>query len=494
MKKRAILTPVLLGLSLSISTLVVGTANATESSSPKYVNQYGLPDFTRLVEENNQVVVNISTNKMIKHPKLPPQFRGIPEEMLRYFFGIPPSGNDEFFGHPNPHGKQTPEAPAKKQPHSLGSGFIISEDGYILTNHHVVDGADEIIVKMRDRRELQAEVIGSDERTDVALLKIKAKGLPVAKLAKQKKLKVGQWVLAIGEPFGLDYTVTHGIISALGRALPDDTYVPFIQSDVSINPGNSGGPLFNMEGEVIGINSQIYSSSGGAIGLSFSIPIDIAMNVADQLRNKGEVVRGYLGVLIQEVTSDLSKSFGLQRPMGALVGETVPNSPAEKAGLQSGDIILEFDGKAIEKSTDLPPIVGVTPLNKTVKMKVWRQGNAQWLETNLAALQTDGEMAEAPEKPKSGNLLGLELENVEEATLRELKLPFGVAVKNVGDGPAAKAGIRQGDILVTIDFQPVKSVREVSKLLKKLPKGKSIPMRIVRDGRSLFLPLILEKE
>ncbi len=446
---------------------------------------YGLPDFSQLVEDTNSSVVNISTTKKVTRQAMP-EFRGMPEELLRHFFGLPQMPN-------NPHG-QIPEQEPKEQAHSLGSGFIISEDGYILTNHHVVDGADEIIVRMRDRKELVAKVVGTDPRTDVALLKVDADDLPYAKIGNSSDLKVGQWVLAIGEPFGLDFTATHGIISALGRSLPDDTYVPFIQSDVPINPGNSGGPLFNLNGEVVGINSQIYSKTGGSMGLSFSIPINIAMNVVEQLKDKGKVARGYLGVQIQEVTNDLAKSFGLTKPQGALVGQTYPETAAEKAGIEAGDIILEFDGNKIEKSADLPPIVGITSLDKKVKVKVLRNGEVKFFNVKLSSLDQADQLADSGHsEPYRDNRLGALVKNLDKDALETLNLPFGVMVTDVkADGAAQKAGLRKGDIIVTIDFKPVKNAATLKSIMKALPKGQSLPVRVVRNKRSLFLPLILE--
>ncbi len=484
MKKMSVLTSLVLTAWLSFQPLMVTAATA---------NSYGLPDFTELVEQNNKVVVNISTTKkVVRAPsqQLEP-FRGMPEDLLRYFFGIPDGSLDQFrdrFG-----GKQ-PEMPKEQlRSHSLGSGFVISADGYILTNHHVIDGADEIIVRMRNRKELKAKVIGSDPRTDVALLKISANDLPFAKIGSLKELKVGQWVLAIGQPFGLDNTVTHGIISALGRALPEDTYVPFIQTDIAINPGNSGGPLFNLDGEVVGINSMIYSKSGGAMGLSFSIPIDIAMNVVNQLKDGGKVIRGYLGVQVQEVTSELSESFGLVKPMGALVGEVFPDTPAEKAGMQPGDIILEFDGKTIAKSSDLPPIVGVTSIDKKVSVKLLRQGKEKTIRLKLASLDKSEIVAAEQANRKMHNLLGAEVEVMDEASLSQLKIPFGVRVVNVFANPALNTGLRQGDVIVTIDFKPVKNIKMLDNLLKSLPKNRSVAVRVLREGRSLFLPLILDQ-
>lgn len=485
MGKTSLLISYLIG-ALWVTQPAVVLAESAATPVPSAV-AFGLPNFVTLVEENHQVVVNISTTKELRvQRQLAPQFRGLPDEMLRYFFGIPRGGFDEFRGRENPH-------QGKKQPHSLGSGFIISQDGYILTNHHVVEGADEVMVTLWNRKELKAEVIGSDKRTDVALLKIDSMELPVAKIGSRKQLKVGQWVLAIGAPFGLDYTVTHGIISALGRALPNDTYVPFIQSDVSINPGNSGGPLFNLAGEVVGINSQIYSSSGGAMGLSFSIPIDIAMNVVEQLKTKGEFVRGYLGVLVQEMTSNLSDSFGLDSPKGALVGQVYPNTPAEKSGIQAGDIILEFDGKTIEKSTDLPPIVGITPVHKEVVVKVLRQGKVKEFTVTLTALDASGsEVASQSKLGLAYNQLGAEVKALDEDELKALKIPYGVGVVKVFGEPAESAGLQRGDVIVTINFKAVKSRQALKNLLKSLPKNRSLPVRIIRDGRSMFLSLTLK--
>lgn len=459
--------------SLWLLVSVLGSAQAM-AKTPTVT----LPDFSVLAEENSPVVVNISTTKKVPQSRMPQQFQGLPDEMLRYFFGMP--------GHPG--GQQAP----RQQVSSLGSGFIISEDGYIITNHHVVDGADDIVVKLSDRKELKAKLVGSDERTDVAVLKVDADNLPVAQIGSSKDLKVGQWVLAIGEPFGLDYTVTHGIVSALGRSLPDDTYVPFIQTDVPINPGNSGGPLFNMNGEVVGINSQIFSKSGGSMGLSFSIPIDIAMNVADQLMKNGKVNRGFLGVSVQEVSSDLAKSFGLKKPHGALVAEVVKNSAAEEAGIQPGDVILSFDDKTINKSADLPPIVGGSPVGETVSVKILRNGKTKTLKAKLKPIESETASADGSIE---NSVLGVELEELDPKLLSKLNLPFGVGVTDVvQNGPAQKAGVMPGDILVTVNFQPVESIEKLKTIMKKVPKGRSIPIRVVRGNRSIFLPLTLAKQ
>ncbi len=472
---------------LLIGALTLGSFAGFSSAQAGFLSDDSskLPDFTQLAEENTKVVVNISTTKHVK-AKVPPVFNGMPDDIMRFFFGLPGGGMQ---GRPVP--RQLPEEVVR----SLGSGFIISSDGYILTNNHVVEGADEVVVKLYDRKEMKAKVIGTDPRTDVALIKINATDLPYAKIGSAKNLKIGQWVLAIGEPFGLDYTVTHGIVSALGRALPSDTYVPFIQTDVPINPGNSGGPLINMKGEVVGINSQIYSKSGGYMGLSFSIPIDIAMSVAEQIKQHGHVVHGFLGVQVQEVTGELAQSFGMSQPEGALVAEVVKGSAAEEAGLQPGDIIVEFNGQKIHRSTDLPPLVGTAPVGKPVEMKILRQGKAKTLTVKLKPLpEEEGQVASAKGDNNTGDF-GAMVRELTPKELKALNLPFGVEIVSVVEGGAAqKAGILPGDILVTLNFQPVKSIPQLIQILKHAPKGRAIPVRVVRNGHSLFLPLVLGRK
>lgn len=448
----------------------------------------GFPDFTELVEQNHQAVVNISTTRTERAPSnsaIPPQFRGIPDEFLRHFFGQDPRQER----------RQTPE----RRSQSVGSGFIISEDGYILTNHHVIEDADGVIVRLSDRQEYKAEVVGSDPRTDVALLKVDAKGLPTVNIGDSDELRVGAWVLAIGAPFGLDYTVTAGIVSAKGRNLPDDTYVPFIQTDVAINPGNSGGPLINLNGEVVGINAQIYTRSGGFMGLSFAIPIEIAMNVVEQIKQTGKVERGFLGVQIQEVTAELARSFDMEKPTGALVAQAYPNTPAEKAGIVSGDIILKFDGRLIEKSADLPPAVGITPTNKDVDVEILRQGKRIVLKASLQALseheaRQQPAKIEEPEEPKklTSKHLSLELEELTKDKLEPFNLPFGVGVSKVEEGVGRKNGIIQGDILVSINFQPIRKASDIDAVLSNARPGQSLPIRIVRNGRSIFVALVVE--
>ncbi|MCI4411909.1 MAG: DegQ family serine endoprotease [Thiotrichales bacterium] len=452
-----------------------------------------LPDFTQLVEKNAPAVVNISTTQKVEQRR-GGDFNGIPDDLLRRFFG------DDF---PVPRSDARPEGKGKsdntkKEMQSLGTGFIISNDGYIVTNHHVIADADEITVRFSDRKELSAKVIGSDERTDVALLKVEAKGLPTVTLGQTSKLKVGEWVLAIGSPFGFEATVTQGIVSAKDRTLPDDTYVPFIQTDVAINPGNSGGPLFNLTGEVVGINSQIYSRSGGFMGLSFSIPIEVAMNTVEQIKRNGRVVRGYLGVNVQEVTSELSESFGMTKPTGALVADVFPDTPAAKAGIKAGDIILSVNGHEIQKSGNLPPVIGMTPVGQPVDIKLLRQGKLQSMSVVVEALPEDKKVAAgsgkraAKEATVGKMVLGASLVPLEEPAKQKLGIDFGLRVVRVDDGALAQAGVRDGDILLEINYARLNTVADVQSLISKLPQGQKIPMRVVRGNRALFLPLVIE--
>ncbi|EKE17380.1 MAG: hypothetical protein ACD_10C00474G0001, partial [uncultured bacterium] len=326
-----------------------------------------LPDFTELVEKQGPAVVNISTTQIIHHAQ---GFPNVPENDPFY----------EFFR------RFAPQMPREQESQSLGSGFIISADGYIMTNAHVVDSANKITVRLTDKREFSAKVIGSDKRTDVALLKIEAAGLPKINVGDPNKLKVGEWVVAIGSPFGFDSSVTAGIVSAKGRSLPQDNFVPFIQTDVAINPGNSGGPLFNMNGEVVGINSQIYTRSGGSMGLSFAIPIDVATQVTDQLRTSGKVTRGRIGVMIQELTRELAESFGLSKPNGALISNVEKNGPADKAGIEASDVILKFDGKPVDSSGDLPRIVAATKPGSKAVVELWRKGEIRRITVEVAEM------------------------------------------------------------------------------------------------------------
>ena len=365
-----------------------------------------------------------------------------------------------------------------------------------MTNHHVVNNASEIIVKLKDRRELEAKLIGSDEMTDVALLKVDASDLPVVQIGSPDQLQVGEWVLAIGTPFGFEQSVTAGIVSAKGRSLPDGNYVPFIQTDVAINPGNSGGPLFNMQGKVVGINSQIYSRSGGYMGLSFAIPIDVAMNVAEQLKTKGKVSRGWLGVQIQDVTRQLAESFGMDRPHGALVAKVVPGGPAEKAGIQIGDIIVEFDGRTIETSGELPPIVGMTAVDTKAKVKVIRQGDEEELIVKVGLLPANqvAKLGSSSAPETNVNRVGLVVADLTDEERQQLQVEkYGVIVQKVGKGVGLDAGIQPGDVILRVQNTPIRDVAEFNKIVAKLPVGKSIAMLIQRNGSPVFIAFKLEK-
>src|SRR5665647_446982 len=368
LRKFASLSLLLFGLTLVFG--IMGSASAQGKE---------LPDFTDLVEKQGAAVVNISTTQIIQGMQGLPK---IPEDDPFY----------EFFR------RFAPQIPQEQEAQSLGSGFIISSDGYIITNAHVIDHADKITVRLTDKREFRAKVIGADKRTDVALLKIEASGLPKVNVGDPNKLKVGEWVVAIGSPFGFDSSVTAGIVSAKGRSLPQDNYVPFIQTDVAINPGNSGGPLFNMNEEVVGINSQIYTRSGGSMGLSFAIPIDVAMQVSEQLRTSGKVTRGRIGVTIQELTQELAESFGLSKPNGALISSVEKNAPADKAGIEASDVILKFDGKAVNSSSDLPRMVAAIKPGSKVVVELWRKGEAKKVTVEVAELPEDGMLARASKK------------------------------------------------------------------------------------------------
>lgn len=439
-----------------------------------------LPDFTELVKAQSPAVVNISTtrapgNSMTGHPQL----EELPE-FFRHFFG------DRF---PGP-GQGHPDAP---RPQSTGSGFIISEDGYILTNNHVVQGADEIFVRLADRREMVAELVGADPQSDLALLKIEGSRLPSVSIGASADLDVGEWVVAIGAPFGFDYSVTAGIVSAKGRSLPNESYVPFIQTDVAINPGNSGGPLFNLDGEVVGINSQIYTRSGGFMGLSFAIPIDVAMDVVGQLKESGQVQRGWLGVLIQEVSKDLAESFKLDKPQGALVAQVIEGSPAANSELQVGDVIVAYNGKPVILSSDLPHLVGRTKPGEEVELTVVRAGKQKTLSLAIGALPVDGNPVAAKgggkTVPGRNNTLALELSDLTAEQREALGVDNGVLVTDLSSGPASQAGIRPGDVIVQINNEEVGDVTDFRELVDELPRDKSLPVLIIRDGNPVFVVL-----
>ncbi len=437
-----------------------------------------LPDFKPIVEQNTPAVVKI----MVEYKAAPTQHgnpqqnQQIPEYLRRFF---------EFRG------------PPQQQRQSMGSGFIISADGYIVTNNHVVDNAETIMVRLLDRREFEAEVIGLDPRSDLALLRIDAEGLPVLKLGMPGELEVGEWVLAIGSPFGLDYSVTAGIVSAKGRSLnngSNDNYVPFIQTDVAINPGNSGGPLFNLEGEVVGVNSQIYTRSGGSIGLSFAIPVSLVVNVVDQLKESGHVTRGWLGVTIQDVNKNLAESFGLDKPKGALISQLQPGGPAANSGLRSGDIIVEFDGQLILRSSDLPHVVGLVRPGTEVELEIVRNKRRKTLDVTVGGLDSDEQptvVAEV-EAEVSGGSLGLVVAEVDEQLQNRWGISGGVVVAQVLPGePAEEGGVMRADIITLVDSAPINSVEAYERAVSRLEPGQSVPLRVIRRGSPLFIGLKL---
>ncbi|TDY02988.1 DegQ family serine endoprotease [Thiohalophilus thiocyanatoxydans] len=453
-----------------------------------------LPDFTELVEENSAAVVNISTTQKISRDHgMPRGFEGMPE-----FPEGSPFGDffERFFGERGEGPGPGPDEEFDSQ--SLGSGFIISSDGYIVTNYHVVKDAEEITVRLSDRRELKAEIIGSDKRSDMALLKVEATDLPVVTIGDSENLKVGEWAMAIGSPFGFDHSVSVGVISAINRSLPRENYVPFIQTDVAINPGNSGGPLFNLDGEVIGINSQILTRSGGFMGLSFAIPIDVAMGVVEQLKSDGKVSRGWLGILIQDVNRELAESFGMKKPMGAVVLQVVPDSPADKAGFREGDVVVEFAGKTIHRQSDLPLAVASYPVGKEAKVKIIREGKKRTLTVKTGELPPEEELAQAsPEQPSSdgeSTTLGMVLQDLTPEQRKKLDLDErGVLVKEVREGAAAEGDIRPGDVILMINHENITSREQFEKLAGDLPRGKLLPMLVQRGKQPLFMTIRLEE-
>jgi serine protease Do len=432
-----------------------------------------LPDIAPLVERLGPSVVNVSIAKTLHKRDAGGDESEFPEDDPLF----------DFFRRFAP-----PEVPREFESRSLGSGFILSEDGYVLTNRHVVEDADEVVVKLTDGREFQAKAIGSDPLTDVALLKIEAKGLPKVSIGDPARLRVGEWVIAIGAPFGFENSVTKGIVSAKGRSLPSENYVPFIQTDAAINPGNSGGPLFNLAGEVVGINSQIYSRTGGYMGLSFAIPIDIAMNVGEQLRTQGKVTRGRLGVQIQELTPDLAQSFGLERPRGALVSSVDKGSPAEKAGIVAGDVLLAFGGKTIQRSTDLPPLVAATKPGTSILVQVWRKGAAQEITVAVGELTAARSARRGESAPRDASGLGLVLTELTQAERERLKLDQGVRVRSAR-GAAARAGVRPGDIILSVNNEDVQNVEQFNSVVRTLPRKRMVALLVQRGSRTLYIPV-----
>jgi serine protease Do len=437
-------------------------------------------DVADLVEAHGPAVVNISTTRLVKRGAEGFPFAVPDEEAMQEFFR-------RFFPPGVPGHGPMQEIPAR----GAGSGFIVSNDGYILTNAHVVRGADEVEVKLIDKRKFSARVIGSDSRTDVAVIKITANNLPAVKLGDPARLRVGEAVAAIGSPFGFENSVTAGIVSAKGRSLPSESYVPYIQTDVPINPGNSGGPLFNMKGEVVGINSQIYSRSGGYQGVSFAIPIDVAMEVAEQLKSSGKVSRGWLGVVVQEVTADLAESFGMDRPRGALIAQVQAESPAARAGLQAADVILMFAGRPVENSGDLPRMVGMAKPGTKIPLQVWRRGKAQELAVTLGELP--GEELPAGKSGKTYSRGGLALSELTADQRRELGIDHGLLVEEV-TGDAARAGIRVGDVILAVNNGKVPTVEAFRKAIAAVPKGKSAALLVRRGEGSLYIPLKISGE
>lgn len=439
-----------------------------------------LPDFTELVEKQGPAVVNISTTQIVRTEGNMPN---LPEGDPFY----------EFFK------RYAPQMPREQESQSLGSGFIISADGYILTNAHVVDHADKITVRLTDKREFSAKVIGADKRTDVALIKIDASGLPKVTMGDPNKMKVGEWVVAIGSPFGFDSSVTAGIVSAKGRSLPQDNFVPFIQTDVAINPGNSGGPLFNMDGQVVGINSQIYTRSGGSMGLSFSIPIDVATQVADQLRSTGKVTRGRIGVTIQELTSELAESFGLPKPNGALISSVEKGGAAEKAGIRVSDVILKFDGKMVTSSSDLPRIVAATKPGGTVTVELWRKGALKQVNVVIAKMPDDKIVTKesgrhAGESFEPIARLGLQVSELTLEQRQDLEVGGGLLIQEVKGSAARAAGLQRGDVVLAIGNVPVLSLNQFNQILKQVPQGRNVALLIRREDVTSYVAIRLDEK
>jgi serine protease Do len=439
-----------------------------------------LPDFTALVEKQGAAVVNVSTSQTVQSQQGMQAIPGLPE-------GDPLAELFRRFG---------PQVPREQQAQSLGSGFIISADGYILTNAHVVDAADKITVRLTDQREFKARVIGADRRTDVALIKIEATGLPKISQGDPSLLKVGEWVLAIGSPFGFDSSVTAGIVSGKGRSLQQENFVPFIQTDVAINPGNSGGPLFNMKGEVVGINSQIYSRSGGYMGLSFAIPIDVAMDVGNQLRANGKVTRGRIGVVIQEVTHELAESFGLNKMSGALITAVEKGGPADKAGIQASDVILKFDGKPVGVSKDLPRMVAATQPGSKVAVQLWRKGATKEVSLTIAEMPSDGRVVRASKNDSVGEQiarLGIGVIELTVEQKKQLEIEGGLLIDEVRSGNI-RSELQRGDIILALGNTPISGVEQFKSVLKTIPKGRNVALLVRRGEATSYIAIKLDEK
>lgn len=478
------------GLAMALALAGAAFVPAAPAFAQSAPQPRSLPDFTELVDQVSPAVVNIRTTERARGAGAAGGNGQMDEEMqefFRRFFGVP-MPNVPRQQRPDPRGGE------EEAPRGVGSGFILTPDGYVMTNAHVIEGADEVIVTLSDRREFKAKPVGADKRTDVAVVKIEATGLPHVRMGDVSRLKVGEWVMAIGSPFGLDNTVTAGIVSAKGRDTGD--YLPFIQTDVAINPGNSGGPLINMRGEVVGINSQIYSRSGGFMGISFAIPIDEATRVAEQLRTSGRVSRGRIGVQIDQVTRDVAESIGLGRPQGALVRSVESGSPADKAGIEAGDIITRFNGQPIDRATELPRLVGSIKPGTRVNLTVFRRGGSRELAVQVAELEQETARArptQAPdEKARAGatpaaQSIGLVVAELTATQKAAAKVKGGVRVETVSEGPAQRAGVREGDIILAIGNAEVNSVREFDAAVAKLDKAKPIPLLLRRGELATYL-------
>jgi len=463
-----IIKHVKLFVALTCVTMFVSQANAKS-----------FPEFTQLIEKKSPAVVKITAiaNNANTQQQAPQEIPENVPEIFRHFFDP----------------RQMPERNAS----ATGSGFIISEDGYIVTNNHVVEGTNDISIRLIDRREYKAEIVGLDPASDLALLKIDAKKMPFLTFANSDKAKVGEWVLAIGSPFGLDYSVSAGIISALGRNVPADgrqNYVPFIQTDVAINPGNSGGPLFDLDGNVVGINSQIYTRSGGSIGLSFAIPSNLAQDVVAQLKDKGQVDRGWLGVVIQDVDNNLALSFGLDRPQGALIAQMEQGGPAEASGLKVGDVILEFNGREIATSSDLPYAVGPVRAGSTVDAVIMRKGKKETIDVTVGTRGSDNfQLSQNNQPPPVDSRIGLVVEELSSEVREQVGID-GIGIKDVvADSPAATAGIQAGDILVQLGFDDISSLEDFKRIEEALPINKPQPIRVIRNGTPIFRSLVIEE-
>jgi serine protease Do len=477
--KKSVVAAALVLMGASGAVLLQGTHVHAQQPSAAV---RGLPDFTELVEQVGPSVVNIRTLEKVRQNDAA---NGGPDEEMQEFFR-------RFFGVPLPNmprqaPRQNRPQPEEAQPRGVGSGFILTSDGYIMTNAHVVDGADEVVVTLTDKREFKAKIVGADKRTDVAVVKISATGLPAVKVGDVSRLKVGEWVMAIGSPFGLENTVTAGIVSAKQRDTGD--YLPFIQTDVAINPGNSGGPLINMRGEVVGINSQIYSRSGGFMGISFSIPMDEAIRVSDQLRASGRVTRGRIGVQIDQVTKEVAESIGLGKPQGALIRGVEEGSPAEKAGIEAGDIITRFDGKAIDKASDLPRLVGNTKPGSRVNVTVFRRGASKDLNITVAEMQPEKNVAQKPAEERKGSAvapLGLVVAELSDGQKRELRVRGGVRIESAAE-PAARAGLREGDVILAIANTEVLGVRDFETIMARVDKSRPVSLLIRRGDVAQYV-------